>query len=441
MLLIGFTLPCHLQRSPANMDFPTTHSEPFLYIDSRPKRIHYLLLLIAPLPADLYRDACRLMTVNPSFETTTHLVGHVLREIESALRDVLEVMADHTKSTQKKGQLDVHKTKIQAILNGLGIAETDTVAQAWLRMPGKGYGLHARAHRDDLTAPRPVDGAFRTFWDEMESILDAVLAKFETRFLKPFKLLDELLEKSSPSATDVKKLRQQIPQHPVTLGYFFDKLSHPAWLRPLWEAHFFRHPREPLHDHDQGLVSFPPWPASRYLARMASVTEAQETVLTIALQIEATENIRVYEDLADVALALPANLGAQFVPQAKRWIECPYLSRLPQTLGALISHLAQGGQHEAALDLARSLFMALPDPRAEEEAYSLTPEPRARFTPCWYEHVLHTHAPDLVAAAGMDALQLFCMLLDAALLLSRRLEEEESPEDSSCYWRPAVEDS
>jgi hypothetical protein len=329
MLLIGFTLPCHLQRSLANMDFPTTHSEPFRFIDLRQQRIHDRLLLIGPGSAAFYRDACCLMTVNPSFETTTHLVGHVLREIESALRDVLEVVADHTKPTQKKGKSDGHKAEIQAILKGLGIGETDTVAQAWLRMPGKenSYGLHARAHRDDLTAPRPIDGAFRTFWDDMESILDAVLAKFETRFLKPFKLLDELLEKSSPSATDVKKLRQQIPQHPVTLGYFFDKLSHPAWLRALWEAHFFSHPREPLHDHDQGLVSFPPWPASRYLARMASVTEAQETVLTIALQIEATENIRVYEDLADVALALPANLGAQFVPQAKRWIECPYLSR------------------------------------------------------------------------------------------------------------------
>jgi hypothetical protein len=37
----------------------------------------------------IFVDACRLMKIEPSLETTTHLVGHCIREIESALRDLL----------------------------------------------------------------------------------------------------------------------------------------------------------------------------------------------------------------------------------------------------------------------------------------------------------------------------------------------------------------
>jgi len=93
--------------------------------------------------------------------------------------------------------------------------------------------LAARAHRDALNAPRPVDTSFRTCWDDMECILDVVLAKFETRFLHSLSLLDTLLSIPSPRLHDAEKLRNQVPNNLVTLGYFFDKLTHAAWLQPL----------------------------------------------------------------------------------------------------------------------------------------------------------------------------------------------------------------
>ena len=77
--------------------------KPFRFKDPRQEWIYQkLLLLVGPGPAAFYQDACRLMTEGLPFETTTHLVAHLLREIESALRDVLESVVEHTERLKKK---------------------------------------------------------------------------------------------------------------------------------------------------------------------------------------------------------------------------------------------------------------------------------------------------------------------------------------------------
>ncbi|MBI3798116.1 MAG: hypothetical protein HY268_14265, partial [Deltaproteobacteria bacterium] len=102
--------------------------------DPRQERIYRKLVHLVGLgPAAFYRDACRLMATTPLFDTTTHLVSHLLRDIESALRDVLESVAARTERLTKKSGSgeENHKAEILAILAGLGIPETDLVAQAW----------------------------------------------------------------------------------------------------------------------------------------------------------------------------------------------------------------------------------------------------------------------------------------------------------------------
>jgi len=136
--------------------------------------------------------------------------------------------------------------------------------------------------------------------------------------------------------------------------YFFDRLENPLWIEPLKTKGFFSSPPQATRDEKRGTAGFPPWPASRYLSRMAA--QAPETVLEVALQIPPTEDVRVHEDLADAALAMPADLAAKLVPKAKKWLESPYQLLLPEKLGTLMGHLAKGGQVKAALDLARSLL-------------------------------------------------------------------------------------
>ena len=112
-------------------------------------------------------------------------------------------------------------------------------------------------------------------------------------------------------------------------------------------------------------------------------TRAPEAVIEVVLEIPDTENVRVHEDLADIALALPAPFAAKLVPQAKTRIQTPYQLLLPEKLGALVSKLVQEGEAEGALDLARALLEVLPDPKP-----ILVPEPRGHFDSWHYEGIL-----------------------------------------------------
>ena len=153
------------------MKLEANNLESIRFSDPRQARIHRRLFLIGPGAATFYQDACRLMK-DSAVASTTHLVSHLLREIESSLRNVLKPFIQ---SDEKPPKGEVHTWQIREILKGLDIAETDPIAQAWLRLPDSDYGLHKRAHREDLAAPRALDDDYRRFWNEMERILDEVL--------------------------------------------------------------------------------------------------------------------------------------------------------------------------------------------------------------------------------------------------------------------------
>ena len=80
-------------------------------------------------------------------------------------------------------------------------------------------------------------------------------------------------------------------------------LDSPEWLEPLAARGLFRKPPPP--EKVGGYVRLPFWPESRYLVRMAAIPEVQATVVRIAREIPKTKNSRVYDDIIDMALALP----------------------------------------------------------------------------------------------------------------------------------------
>src|SRR5437660_65115 len=140
----------------------------FQFKDEQERRIYERMFLVGVGPAAFYRDACRLLTLDPPLTTTTHLVRHCLREIESAMRYVLRPIAQHLqppvteeaasqKKKKKQGESkDNHLAEIRFILQTLSIDETDPAAQKWLRLAlqSEDYGLHL-AHRNNLAEPRP----------------------------------------------------------------------------------------------------------------------------------------------------------------------------------------------------------------------------------------------------------------------------------------------
>lgn len=441
---------------------------PFRFTDPRQQRIHRRLLLIGPGPAAFYRDACQLISSPFDLQSTSHLVAHLLREVESALRDVLESIAPElrgqgsgrvpwatlelsrlfraaarwmrTRISGATGRNRTHAEEVRAILRALGIANSDPVALAWLQLArGRGdNALHRRAHRKDLTAPLPLDAGFQGVWEDIQAILDAVLDRFETQFATFLEILDALLVKSAPSKADMRRLRNHLPQSLPAQTYFFDRLQSADWLEPLRKAGFFKSPRGPMEDSEGGGVRLPPWPPSRYLVRV--VKQRPREVLRIILDADSTQNGRVHADFVDAANGMPPELAVQVAPKVADWFESSFgIVLFTQNSAELVAHLASGGQPAAALALAKGLLALSPEPG--EKASLFRPEPVTRIEPWSYGRVLERLSPNLSRFGGEQWLELLSNLVCDLLRSSARTNQSlQEPEDRSNWWRPAVED-
>lgn len=244
-----------------------------------------------------------------------------------------------------------------------------------------------------------------------------------------------------PRPEAVDRALRAIEKGYAEYAYFFEQLKSPDWLRPLEERGRFRFPPPPIREGQY--IRFPEWPESRYLVRMARIPEARDAVLRIALAIPATENSRVHDDLADIALALLPPQSAHLVSQLCAAIPNSVKLLLAEKVGEIIVHLASGGEGRAALRLAGAALALSPDPRKVEdiaEDFVLPPEPRAHFDDWHYNRIIDNALPVLVKTSGMDAVRLFCSLLEQAIRFSLK-SEEEGDEDYLHVWHPAVEDA
>ena len=436
-----------------------TRSGGFRFEDPRQVAIYAKLLdLVGPGPAGFYKDACRHMAAEDPMDTVTHQVGHCVRELESALRDVLRPsvgtytgkaadVADN-RSDEDESEGVGHKEDIRAILHGLGVAEDDPVRRAWLGYAG---GLHGRAHRSALGPPRPLDRDFREFFEGMQGVLEEVLSRFEGQFGSSFRLIDELLALESPTKDDAKRLRDNVPNTLVAYARFFEGIPDGRWLGPLRNRGLFARPPAPRRDED-GTVHVFPWSPSRYLARVAD--SEPDLVKRIVLELPATGNVRVHEDVAAAARRMPPAAAAEVVPKATEGLDSPfYSSGLPRELAGVVAHLAGGGREEDALALARDLLALVPQTTSpqtdlrEGAVWPATVNPVPRFRPPEvYSEVIEACLRPLVDASGERALAVLFGLLEDAIRISqapyREDEGEELPyRDGLHVMRPAIEDS
>ena len=414
---------------------------PFRFTDPRQERIYRRLrTYVGPGPAEFYRDACRLIAMPGGLATTTHLVAHLLREIESALRDVLETVADGfveaVQEARKKNK--VHEAEIRAVLRALGIAEDEAIAQAWLRLADEDYGLAGRAHRDRLDPPRAMDAQFHKLWSEMEAVLDGVLDRLEAVYAKVLESLDkELLSKGHPSRADIKRLANNFPNNLVVRNHFFDHLQSPDWLKGLRDDGFFKRPAQPLEDPEKGTVQLTAWPEARYLIGVAA--DHPETVLAIILEADATKNAGVHRDFLEIANKLPAELAARIVPSVEGWLTSDYGgSLLFDRIRDLVVRLAESGQGAAALTLARALLTLSVGKKESISLFGAHLAPR--FERWFYKETLDRVGPVLIQAVASRWLETSADLLAGAVRDSLGADDQKGPEDGSFQWRPAIED-
>jgi hypothetical protein len=87
--------------------------------------------------AEWFIAACELLAQDPQPRALTHLVGHLYREIEGAVRFVLDPVKE------KRG----HAASVQAVLGDLGMSADEEPAVFWLGLASGDRGLAMHAHR------------------------------------------------------------------------------------------------------------------------------------------------------------------------------------------------------------------------------------------------------------------------------------------------------
>ncbi|HUT56580.1 MAG TPA: hypothetical protein VNA25_01765, partial [Phycisphaerae bacterium] len=386
---------------------------------------------VSPGVARFWEDACALMKQEPKLGSTTHLVAHLLREIESALRDVLlEPSRDYFVEGSGRKR---HEPEVRAILKGLGISEDNSAARLWLTLADdkSETTLSKYTHRPGLEQPRPVDDRFVRFFGEMTGFFGYVLRCFENNWLMVFsKVLDRLLDHDEPTRDDIATLKDKVPQNAVALGYFFSRLNSAKWIEPLTDTGFFASPPMPVSEGD--LVRFPPWPPGPYLVRMAVVDA--EAVTSVIRALPETENYVVHWHVLDAALAMPASCAAEIADQVRRAVRSRHSLGIGQEARKLVEQLVEGREVDAALGIAEAMLDLSGDDEEKKRAIKGY-DTQVRHE---YEEALRAFAPMLAKAAGVRWVRFLAHCLTDAIRLDRE-GESESREDGSSVWCRAIE--
>ena len=373
-------------------------------------------------PGEFFVAACELLVEEPRRTGVTHLVAHLLREVESAVRSILDPAGD-----ARQGR-DKHRASVIAVLDQLEISRDEPIAEFWLGLTGEGNasGLAMRAHRSALDAPRPADSEFDDFVAGFEELLDRLLKRFQDRYVDVFTRLDKLLKVTRPGAAHAGQLRNSFPQNLITLGYFF-AWADSTWLIPLRKEGFFSSPPDPVIHPDEGTAELPFWPQAHFLIRVAS-DDAAEVVAT-ALDIPATDNSRVNSDLIELSLHVPPSHSARLLPQIIASLDSRFGVLVPTRIGGLCRHLAEGGYPGESVCLTEALLAKVADgagSRAAADSWS-------------YAEILREDIPAVTRAGGLPVLALLARLLDQAISAQALGGLKDLRQDMSVSWRPALE--
>ncbi len=443
---------------------PDVRRQIFKFEDPRQERIYKSLQEIGDGPANMYRDAVQLMSQTVlRLPSTSNLVGHLLREIESSLLSVLapvsrldakllskfENLENEIKTLlETKGITDVidlnkkikdfanklRETKaqiIQRILNTFDSEKNDELKALWCKL-----SLHKYAHRDNLLEPRPIDGEFLSIWEDFQRVLDELLRRFKNKYLLYHLAIDEISEEEP--AKVISRLKQEIPSNWVLLKYFFSKIKgkSPQWLELLQKEGFFNSLPQPIADDEKGTIHFPQWPASEYLASMAKISP--DKVFEILKKSSPTSHFVICEDFLSAAADLPASQTAALTDKVLEWIQNPYSYLISEKGAKVMVHLASGGQRDPALKVAGGLLAIeaekAPESERKRRFYQSDPKPKLKIDSYNYREIFKKYYVGLIPLLGVSALKLLCDLLDQALKIYTENKSSSAPEDQSQIW-------
>ncbi|MCK1590250.1 hypothetical protein [Bradyrhizobium sp. 169] len=403
--------------------------------------------------ADRYVDFCRLAAGGLPLRVSAPLAAHALRELESILRQTLDVPMDvaiqPTEEELKKleaaktalrtlgygddlvlrasGQLRPrlsHKEEIEKIVTRLDLAPDGDIARAWKSISqahGQAHGGRALHHSTT------VDDAFRAAWQApFDVVLRGLMIALQGKYAAFMHRIDQLVAMPNRSAA-VTSFSKEIPGALPLLWHFFNELETPDWLPQLMQRNLLTGPEE---DETSGnSLRLRQWPASRYLLRMAKTADdaGRAQVAEALKRVARSTHPDVQLAGMEILAALPAAEAASLVDVAEGWLTPKARFIMAQSPYDLIRNLATDGQGDAALRIARALF----------QVFSENGRLATLFSRHMYEHFLPETVRAIAPVCKLEAVHLLAWLLDQALRASGKVSNEP-PHDYSYYLSGGV---
>lgn len=221
--------------------------------------------------------------------------------------------------------------------------------------------------------------------------------------------------------TAVQRMRS-----PELATYFLLRLQNPRWIGPLRGHGLFISP-PPAVVVEERFLSYPRWPASKYLARMAP--HAPSEVADTFRDIE-TNNASVIGDILDAAMEMPSDIAVTLVPAVCRAAADGTLWIHAKDASDLCARLANTDEVDAALTLAKALFTPKFEKGQEEPSY-------------WNEYLyirgLKKVLPVLAVKGARQFIPNLCDWLKVSIE-AKECFDLDSRSDYAYLWRPAIEE-
>lgn len=408
--------------------------------------------------ADRFLDFCRLTNEGADkavgLRATLPLAAHAMREMESFLRQVLrgpfgtadapppEVAAklqqakDHLVGlgfeADKVGNLvnklhaSTHAAEIAAISARLGLAPDGETAKAWKSLVNR---QQRATHRRTIHEREAVDEEFRRdFARPFQSLVHDVAMALRRRYADLIPEVDKLVAEPNRLKA-VTLFRDNIPGTPALQERFFQTIDCGDWLAPLMEKGLLREPVPNLDDAENGVIRWNSWAPAHYLKRMAASADGavRAKVLAALRELKFAEDFALRDTCFEIAAILPSAEAALLVDVAVEWLKPRHYWTMKAPEQFLL-HLIKGGERDAVLEVARMLFMV-----TRNEAGILT-----RYDRFDYEHSLPPFVEPITKLCGVDALALYCDLLEGAAIASQYVKSDP-PSDYTTASAPLAD--
>jgi len=244
-----------------------------------------------------YHDAYFILNNSDLFKTSSHLIGHCLREIESAILDTLLPEEEKRREGEENRRAKKIEKIIDDVLNLIGSdkeKELNEIKKKWKKL-----NLHKYAHRRNIGPPRDIkEKEVRETLEDFNKTLSGLLPNLTLYVDKIKERIDELILNKN-----LEEFGKTIPKNPYFLSYFFSKIDS-TWLSKLREKGFFRNPPEP---YQEGIyIIYPAWPQIEFLKRIIKEDpKATEEVISCILEMKENGNAKILDDLIEIIAEIP----------------------------------------------------------------------------------------------------------------------------------------